>query len=536
MKIRDDFIKNDRKELASNKNIMKKGLRFSFTLNTSIFQEFLKIKKKNIWCGIIIGILIHGFALVNKWPNWDDLGQTWDTMERATSGRWLLTFPASISSSLSMPWVNGILAIFYIVIAANLVIVLLDFKKQTTQLLVEAIMLSFPAIGAGMFYTNSIDGYAFGILLTVLGVFFVLKISSPFIGVIIGSLCIAGGLGCYQAYLAFGAALSVIYLIDFCVYNKKDESIINIMTIIGRLIGTFVLSLILYFILVKFTTIESGLTDYMGINQMGKISIRDIPDQVLKAYQQWIKVFFQDSIRINGRTSILLGGTIIACIFLLIIKIWKRCKTLLQKGMAIFFLIVFPVSCNLVYLMNSNNVHTIMLYGLVSTFILMLLIFERSEIKWIFGIGAVAVFLFAYNYSLKTNMAYFSAHLAYEENYAYAERLLTKVETVEGFSSDEVVYFIGTPEWNYNSMDVEWMGDQMFRTFTGLPLNLMQRSAASFCNKYLGFQQEIVEIKTQEDAGLIENYAMISTMPTYPDEGSILKTSQGIFVKFSEIY
>ena len=489
-----------------------------------------KVFKENILIGVFAGILIHGFALVNKWPNWDDLGQLWDKMDRTMSGRWLLSVPASVSSRLSMPWINGLLAILYIVIAANFVISLLDVQKKSVQLGIQVIMLAFPAVGATIFYTNSFDGYAFAILLICLGVWCVGKIES-IAGVPLGIVAIIAGMACYQSYVGFGAAVAIIYVIWKLAFG--EDSIKNVCIICFRYFVVFLVSAVGYVLISKMLTQNSGLTSYMGIDQMGSIHLNEIPGQLAMAYKAFVGIDIGD-----GFASSFTNWVCIGSLLLLAYLVWKKKLELKKIGLLVLLIVVFPIGCNLVYLFGADAVHSIMLYGLAGKLIICLVIFDKiaMDFKKIAYCGILGVGIIAWIYTVETNMAYLCAHVAYEETYAYTNRVLLKVELQEGFSANDKVYFIGMPNWDYTKMGVEWMKEPVFSTFTGLPKNLVKWGTYPlFCNKYMGFQQQISNL-TAESSEQMGYTDLINTMSIYPNDGSIIRTEEGcILVKFSEL-
>lgn len=329
-----------------------------------IFDSIEYTKKELIYkgfiYGILIGILIHGFALTNKWPNWDDLGQMWDTMDRATSGRWFLKVPAAISSKLSMPWVNGILAIFYIVVAGLFVCNTIKVTNLYSEILIISLMLASPVVGSMSFYTNCFDAYAFGILLSSIGVWIITG-NWRWSNCITGGVFLVLGLGCYQAYLGYTAGVIWITFVDGWLY--QNENVKSLIIKVIKCIVLFAGSICTYILISKLAV--KSLTNYMGIAQMGEIDWKQIPLSVVTAYREFWNIIFLDTWGIYGRNVISIYLVTIICIAFLI-KQLKKQLTIIKVIGFILLIIVFPVVINIIFLMGTEGVHRLMMYGITT--------------------------------------------------------------------------------------------------------------------------------------------------------------------------
>lgn len=106
-----------------------------------IVESLKKIKiqyKVTFLSTIIFGILSQGMGIFNKFSYSDDIGDLFTLGATITSGRWMLEviyrFEKLIfgDGTYSMPVINGFMSIFYIGIAACLIVSLLNIKNNNT--------------------------------------------------------------------------------------------------------------------------------------------------------------------------------------------------------------------------------------------------------------------------------------------------------------------------------------------------------------------------------------------------------------------
>ena len=87
------------------------------------FVRFYREKVKNTWkiaffSAFIIGFLIHIYKFTNTLLVADSLYNFYSTQDMLASGRWFLSIACAPSSYFDLPWVTGLLSLFYMGIAA----------------------------------------------------------------------------------------------------------------------------------------------------------------------------------------------------------------------------------------------------------------------------------------------------------------------------------------------------------------------------------------------------------------------------------
>ncbi|MCL2544402.1 MAG: glucosyltransferase domain-containing protein [Clostridia bacterium] len=498
--------------------------------------------KITFFAAVVIGFLTHTFMLTNKLVNHDDVEQLFHTMHYAIeSGRWLLWLPAAFSTSWAMPWVNGVLGILYLAVAACFIAALLRIKTPLYCVLLAALMVTFPAIAATFAYMNCADAYFFAVMLNCMAAYFTVRYRFGFCA---GALLLACGLGIYQAYFSVAAGLFVAVLIlDLLRGEGAKRTLLR-----GALYaGTLAAAMAAYFVMVRLTA-GDNLTSYQGINEMGRIRPSHLPILVRRAYEG-VSHYFVDNrysdhfpamrylFLILGAASVGLFGWLVA-----------RKKTYRNLGgflLLCLLAVLFPLACNLVFIMQGVAFypHLLMIYGLILLPVFCLALLQRTGeeinkgakpsrgnhiVAGVSWVVALSLALSAFGNWTRSNQAYFKLHLVYEQGYAYSNTLLTRIQHAEGYTGEEEIVFVGVPQVRYAVKPV-WDLYGM----TGIPDTLMQmHTYVDFLRYYLGNAQQIVRPSQQRlaEMGLAE---IVEGMPLYPEEGSILRAEGRIVVRFS---
>ena len=511
----------------------------------------------------ILGLIIHLFMLTNKLPNPDDLGQLIDHMHRPNSGRWFQFFPAAISSNFSMPAVNGVLAILYISIAACLIAALFRITQTTYCILLGAVMVSFPTVASTLGYMNAADAYAFSLLLACLAAMVADKYTFGFLFAI---PLLTLSLGVYQAYFGVAAALMVSVLILRILQNQNEIREIIIQGV--KFLAALLLGLLAYLLMVRLTA--TNLTDYMGISDMGSIALRDLPGLVLGAYRNAFDFFFRNafSFHLPFMKAVFFAAALAALSLVLILVVKREIyKSLTRLALLIVLLAVLPLAANIIYVMAKEQVHLLMIYGLVVLFGLALaLVAEVTTVVWdkpVFHywtaggsiIVCLTVLLSSYNYALVSNQAYLKLNMVYEQGYAYTNRLISRIQAAPDYDDDMDIIFIGEatlPPGGLTDLPREAPESRrktVFKPITGMEfveapqlskiagltngITTSTFNLKNFMHHYLGFNQPFEVQKAEQ---LDEELALVvAEMAVYPDDGSIVVIEDQILIKFSEI-
>jgi hypothetical protein len=317
------------------------------------------------------GLLSHGYIMLNKLPGHDELAFLVRNMDIYWLGRWFLRYPSAISSQYSLPLFNGFLSLLYIALAVCLLVASLKIKDSLASVLIAGLMVSFPVVTSTFTFMYTADSYFFALLLSCLAFFLAERYKYGFIAAVIPLVL---SLGTYQAYFGIAASLMVIVLIIDAADNKQELAKIVLKGL--RFGATLTASLLAYLFIAKHVVSSKGgtLDEHMGIDQMGNISFSSIPGLVREAYEGVFRFFFTEGYMPAGYFNIhhkLTRGLFVVAfaltVFLLVLRCVQSKAYRDPKRLAVLavLLLLFPLSCGIIFVMAPVHRHLLMLYGLV---------------------------------------------------------------------------------------------------------------------------------------------------------------------------
>ncbi|MFM1581053.1 glucosyltransferase domain-containing protein [Helcococcus bovis] len=492
---------------------------------------------------IIIGLICHIYMMTNKWVNLDDIVQLVDNMDRTTSGRWFLQFPAAISSEFSMPWLNGFLTIFYTAIMSCLVVSMFNINSKINTILISGILVTFPTLGSLMPFMNSQDAYQFGAMLAGLAAFLLVKYEKGFI---FSSILLTLSLGIYQTYLGYAAGLIILYII-IELFTKKDN-FKEMIILLCKTAISFIVALAMYLIISR-GIFGHLLVDYKGLDTMGSLPINKIHTIIFSAYKGMFNFFIGKEFNYHFVFMPYLFVFAFLLTIYLFVYIAKTSKISKEKwGLLTFLILVFPIAINVIYIMSwQAGVMLRMLYGYTVVFILPLVLIDyvlkiSDEFKISHKIPqlvyyAVAVltltsFLSVYNNIYVTNKTYFKVGLTNENSNAYGNRIISRIEAVDGYTEKTQIVFWGNPDsrtWfteKIDTRDVEpfIIANHLTRLY----------SFIYYPVRFLGFQNPIKDYDeiNEENKHLKD---MMNALPNYPAKDSIQMINDTIYIKFKNL-
>jgi hypothetical protein len=510
---------------------------------------------KKLWHGIsyqvkitflssmVMGLIVHLFMITNMLPNHDTVYVISNARWLVFLGRWFSFVPGFLSSDYILPWISGLLSIFYIAISSCLVIKCLRINNTFHCLLISGLMVSFPTVICTLLYAG--DTILSSLLLASLAVYITLQFRYGFC---VGFIFTALSLGCYQAYFSVAAALSVgVLIVDVIQMNLPFKEII----IKGvKLFLTLLLGIIAYFVMVKITLpVEAGLTEYMNIHEMGKVPVSLLPYLFKKAYTSIYWFYIRDSYGLHN-SFIRYAFFTITAVYAIILTVLIIHKRLFERKGHFFFLILlivlYPLGCNIVYLMNAKTVYLNMVYGMVFLPVAVIVLMEiiqnsvnHKENQFIFIFKRLACWMASiffciliHNYGILANKTYIKAHFVYEQGYAYSVELATRIESYDGYTKDIPILFVGSRGKTINMIP----GFDELSKFTSSINNIPSYySYVTFMQNFLGFRHGI-KLCDSSDIAQYNLEQTLESMPLYPENGSIKKINDVLVVKFSTDY
>lgn len=488
-----------------------------------------------------LGVLVHMYMFTHKFINHDDIWGLYSGCEFGlSSGRWLLHWVTELTGPFSSSWVNGLAGIFCLAVAVVFVARLFGIRRYLPALLLALTMAAFPVLAATYAFMFCSYQYLVSLMLCAMGAYFIY--TGRLWRALLGSGLIAMGMGCYQAYFAFAAALLVAALgVDIC-FGRYGEDWKKVLAVAVRCVAALALGMLLYMVILKLCLWMTGtvLTEYQGINAMGRMTLGNLAWQTLSSYYHFF-VFFLDTDIFRLAVPVLVFA---AWTFSIVAAVMAAIRCRVYRAPLVLLLLLgdcalLPLGAQLVYVMvgGSGSVHFVMQYAMVVPVLLPAIFADRMTLEkspakgrnqWTATLTVLLLVLqlgCGYEFFLTTNRAYFDMDVTYESVYAYYVKLTAKLEMQEGYTRDTPVAFIGTA-----TMDTAIPPTYMTGVRTGDDaLNIYTRD--KFLFYFLASDYNWVDDAACEELRTTEEFAQ---MPCYPAAGAIATIDGVIVVKFSE--
>ena len=487
---------------------------------------------------VIIGLITHMVMLVNKLPNGDSMTNFYFDQNMVTSGRWFLIVACGISSFFDLNMVNGLLAILFLAVSAVYVTRFFDIKTKYGNILIPAVMMTFPAVAATMSYMYTVDGYMLGLLLAI-GAAYITKKRKY--GFLVGAVFLAFSVGTYQAYLAVTILLAVFDLLLGIVENEKIALLWNRA---WKYLAMGILGGGLYYGILKLCLLleHKELDTYQGINEMGKISVSALPEILKGIYVDFGAFALRGQVFVNNGLSMVLMIMILAECFISVVVLviksesYKKWYNWLLFG---FFILTLPISCNFILLMSSKAEYHLLMRMQWGLFIVIAVVLaerfisyietKQEKMKFAKVISILLVSVLCYNFFLADNIAYFNLNEKYEKTYAYCVRLVDRIEQTEGYYPGIPICMVGVvSEESYPPTDITGHVTARISGTNGDFLLYRGEQYHEFIKNYLGVTLNILTGDNVIDMYYSDEYM---EMETFPAEGSIRIVDGIMYIK-----
>ncbi len=508
-------------------------------------QEFMiskmKMHIKPSWkwaflSAILIGMLIHMPIMLSDFPNHDGLDSIYFDQNMITSGRWFLTIACGISSYYTLPWVIGLLGMFYLGIAAICIVEFLEVESKINIVLISGLLVSFPALASTFAYVFTLDGYMLGVLFAVLAPLLVKRHKYGFVA---GGVALALSLGIYQAYLPFAMILSLYGIVQIAL------SQMNIREKIGAAVRYLFMGIEgagLYFIVLQILLQIQGkqLASYQGINGVGSIEKIGIVGSIKKMYVDFVMFTFNGGVLTNNMYSKIAFGVIIVLVLwtlMLLIKKRRLYASIWFYLVLIALAIVVPLCSNVMLLISPDvTYHSLMRYQWILFVILAVAFIEgfgirENETYEKLGAGLLGIFvgILVFNYAITDNIAYSNLEKKYEKTYALCIRLADRMEQTAGYYQGIPVAMIGVVgDEHFPTTDITAKVTEPLVGMSGDYLIYTRTNYQAFFKNYLGITINLV---SDEEMREIYDSAEYQAMESFPLESSVQVVNGILYIK-----
>ncbi|MCR5619211.1 MAG: glucosyltransferase domain-containing protein [Lachnospiraceae bacterium] len=478
------------------------------------------------------GLLIHMPVMLKDVPNHDGLASMYFSQNMITSGRWFLSAVCAASSFYTVPWVIGLIGILELALTAVLLVRIFEIWDRISIYIISALLVSFPALASTFAYVFTLDGYMAGLFLAVLAVYLVKK--DHFL---LGGISLAFSLGVYQSYLPFAMLLSIYCVWDVMAKGEKG-SVKKCMNYLYMGITGAVLYIVILEILLK---IEGKVLDtYQGIDSLENAGLSGRLSALPGMYRDFVSFTFSKGF-LTGYVCAAAALVLFACgavsAIALIVK-YGAFKKAWFWWVSLLTAVLVPLSANIVLFITPKvQYHLIMRYQWVLLLIVCVALCDRCVAKEIIGkgrgllsfafvISALAVII---AYAVTDNIAYTSLQRKYEKTYAYAVRLLDRIEQTEGYYQGipiAIMGVIGEDEYPPSEITAPVTGDMI--GYDRQYLIYTADNYEAFFKYYLGATLNFISEEEEEKIYYSDEYI---EMESFPGETSIKLVDGVIWVK-----
>ena len=511
------------------------GNNLSFTERISgRFLNWLWDHKLPFFSSLIFGLITHMFVITNKLPNHDDVIYLFGKGATVSSGRWGLELLRYVIPDFSMPWLHGITSLLLLSVSICIIVELFQLKSRLGQILLSALIISFPSQVGTFCYMYTSSSYAVAFLLCVLAVREAAK--DNWRHWLVSALLFTLMLSIYQAYLAITASLMILLLIQELLTCGGENRALPVLKRGLLFVAILVVGFEVYRLMITLSLalFRDSVNQY---SNEAKEMAPAFPGSILEAYRFF---FFNLTSRYNmivvSKPSRIIHFFCLGLAAIGIVISQVRAKNLLNSLLLLFCLIILPLSiCCLYMAFYWNTIHTLVLYSYFTLYLLTILAVEQFP-KPVLCLSrdllytALAVIL-GINICF-ANRCYLKLFLEYENAYALATSLVTQIRSLPGYRPEDKVILFPTagdalhfaPEFgSEEESEHDLMGIQS-QLLTGY-------TEADFISRYIGAEMNVADFKDARHEITDRDW---DRMPVYPAEGSVKRVEDGlVFVKFA---
>lgn len=518
-------------------------------MKSDVFFPRIELKQKWAFvCCVLIMLVTHLYMFTNKLPNHDDVNRllVGDTDEvKIQHGRWAgVIFDRISGNSVSIPYVMGVLSVLAFAGTAVVLVSLFRIEHKLSITLLCGLLCTFPVSANIFLYAYIADAYFISMFLAAWGVFLLTREKAA--ASICGMILLTLACGCYQAFWCMGIALLFLYyFMDLVNLADAKEEWKAYAIRIAKCLGWAAASLILYLVINKIvqTATGYGATDYQGLSAMGQFGgARGFIKIVVYAYYEFIQFFYFKGGFTNSYVMIAVNVVLTVLVIYMAVRRVKRLKQPVWYWVVLILLTaVIPLAFNLISVVSMNQTHVLMQYTFLMPYLMCLMLADQSVGK-VGPLSCVLLLFVAYSGFLTDNAIYFRQQLNYEATYSYTIRLLSRIETMEGYEPSIPVAFINeTPQYNdHITIMAENYPEDMeyFDYLSGMagtePRTFVKRAndIADFCKYYHGYDLELYDMTKLSELAETKEF---QEMPAYPQDGGMRYIDGVLVIKVPDV-
>ena len=421
------------------------------------FVEFYQTRIKKSWklafvSVFVIGLLVHMYKFTNTLLGHDSLFNIYGTQNVVRSGRWFLAVACSLSSFFDLPWVNGVLSLIWIGVAAAVVIDIFRIENPVLILLTGGLLVTFPAVTQTFYFEYTADGYMLAMVLAALTVRFSMIGERRKSRLFLSFCCITLTCGIYQAYVSFALVLSLGYFMTELLENRYEKKLYTLW--IRNQILIYGLGMAAYYVIWQIAMVCQGNlqpNQYMGIDTIGQIGPGFLWDAVKQTMTSFVSVFMVWNFLRRGLTMY----TVLNILFLMaaayiVVTAVRKSRLYTRKGQMLLFLLCMAAIPFAVFIWFFASQGIQYVVRMEQSVCLLYILCGVLANRWLkpgkSDIAALLLAVIIFNNGITANMMYQYMHRCYEESYATGVEIATHIHLLDDGTQKEIV-IVGLTSW-----------------------------------------------------------------------------------------
>ncbi len=452
-----------------------------------------------------------------------------------------------LKGNVVSPFFATLISSIFLAITVNLVIDIFEIKNKYFKYLIAIIFAVSPNFSATLTFFYCSDAYMLGMLLATLSVYLLRKYQDKKCMLLISGILLAFSIAMYQTYLSVALVLCIATLIKDII-NKRDLK--EVFKMLFNSVIVAVIGILLFYIIAHIVLAVCGLhaSSYGGADSIGIKTILTIPEHIAESYQSFFNYFFTDKMIPNTiwGTNILYIIIFIS-LFIATIKITNQNDFLKNKKslfMLLGLILILPICFGVIEIIaTSTDIHILMACSIIYVFPIFFSILEELDstmisniLKWVTIVCTISI---SWIYTWQDNASYISIKAMQNQTIYTAERILTRIEALDGYTQDMPVLPLGGLSGNeyLNRYNTDTEARKIFDRSWGF---ISDTSTIWWGNldswrkvlyEYLGANVKLVNERESKDIFDTDEY---KTMKYYPDRNSIKIINGIVVVKLSD--
>lgn len=496
-------------------------------------EQKAKAYRVPLLASFFFGLLAYMFTFTNKLVNHDEVYSLFEMGGTVGSGRWGLEILERLFPSYSMPWLYGVLTIGFLAVAVCIICHIFEIRSRLLQVLLAGSILVFPSLISTFAYMFTSSAFGLSFLLAVLAVLLIREPS--WLSGLLALGCMVFSLSIYQSYVSLAAGLLLLILIQRLLQKDDVKAVLQrgfvYLAFLAASLGIYYIAtkMLLFITGAEFNVYASGNLDF---------SLSAIPGKIVTAYKYFI-YFFLDrphwliptalSQVLHWVLAFAIAGMLLAWL------LGQRKKDFPRVLLLALLLVLLPLAVNCMYLFTAEGaVHTLVLYGFVSIYILAVILAQLSIpdaphlLRRVSREGAALVLALLLLSNIHTaNAVSLKLYLRYENAYAFYTALSADIQRMPEFDENTRIAVVG--HYEGPAFYSEEFGDinELTGTTGFIPSNY---SNQRFLEYYIGLP---IPFASGEEIQAISASPEYAEMPVYPYYGSMKFFGDILVVKLS---